>query len=47
MGKDPKSGEIFGMKIRVERNGIELILNAKILLLWNLKSMTKYLSIIT
>jgi hypothetical protein len=47
MEKNPICGEIFDMKIRVERNGIELILGAKIYSLLNLNSMNKYLSTIT
>jgi hypothetical protein len=46
-GRKQKYGKIIGLKIPVENNGAETIIDTKIYTLWNREAMSIYLSIIT
>jgi hypothetical protein len=42
-----KAGEIIDVKVVIEWNGIETIINGKIYSLWNFEAVNKYLSMLT
>jgi hypothetical protein len=47
IGRDPKGCKFINTKIRVENNGVELILDAIIYSVWNFEAVWKYISKLT